>query len=79
MYGDFKLIVELSYDAHWFWNAFEDAHGSTSNKLAMRNPKRWKGCIKSHPEDAQWTYAQTIPQAVAAASLRQTKAKNDFW
>jgi hypothetical protein len=78
VYGDFKLIVELSHDCHWFWNAFEDAHGSTSNWLAMTNPSNWQSHIKSHPDDAQWTYAQTIPKAVADAALKQTKLKSSF-
>lgn len=73
VYGDYKLIVELSHDARWFWDAKEDAHGTTSNNVAMSKPKRWKDCIVSKPDMAQWTYAQTIPKAVANATLNQRR------
>ena len=71
MYGDYKLLVELSQDAHWFWDAMNNAHGTTSNNVAMSRPDNWKDHIVKQPNAAQWTYAQTIPQAVANVSLNR--------
>lgn len=69
VYGDYRLIVELSNDAHWFWDASRDAHGTTSNNVAMCKPSSWKKSITDRPNAAQWAYVQTIPQAVARASV----------
>jgi hypothetical protein len=81
VYGDYKLIVELSHDAHWFWDATKDAHGTTSNKLAMSKPDRWKKYIAGQPNAAQWTCAQTIPYAVAssASNSKQPKTDTSLW
>ena len=79
VYGDYKLIVELSDDAHWFWRATEDVHGTTSNRLAMDRPERWKDCIIQRQNGAQWTFAQTIPKAVADASMRQPRPQAGVW
>lgn len=79
MYGDYKLIVELSEDAHWFWRATEDAHGTTSNEVAMNNPVRWKDSIVYKPNTAQWTYAETIPQAVANAVMKHPQPTAAVW
>jgi hypothetical protein len=64
------LVVELSEDAHWFWNAQKDWHGTTANKLILANPTRWKQIVKNDPERGQWTNVQTIPARVAEASIR---------
>ena len=79
MYGDYKLLVELSHDAHWFWNPSEDAHGTTSNNVAMSKSESWKEHIKDYPDAAQWTYAKTIPQLMANASLRRPPLDVSVW
>jgi hypothetical protein len=79
VYSDYKLIVELSYDCHWFWNAAEDAHGTTTNQLTMSKPVRWKDGTIHMLDKAQWTSAQMIPLAVASASLRNSQPDNIWW
>jgi hypothetical protein len=77
VYSDYQLIVELSHDSHWFWNAANDAHGTTSNNLAMSKPDKWRDYITGKPDAAQWSYVQTIPKAVANASIKQPRV--DVW
>ena len=69
VYTDYRLIVELSHDAQWFWMAARDAHGTTTNRVAMDNPEKWKDAIDRHPDKAQWTSAHTIPLRVAKAAM----------
>jgi hypothetical protein len=35
VYDNYKLIVELFYDAHWFWDASKNAHETTSNLVTL--------------------------------------------
>jgi hypothetical protein len=82
VYGDFKLIVELSHDAHWFWafwRAESDTHGTSSNKLVMMKLVTWKDGVVSNPNGAQITYAQTIPVAVARAVSRHPWPDPAVW
>jgi hypothetical protein len=56
----------------WFWNAPEDAHGTTMGSLALRHPRSFKSYY-SNPEgaeQAQWTRASTMPHAVVLADIR---------
>jgi hypothetical protein len=62
---------------HWFWDASEVGHGTSSNNIAMSNPLRWKDYIKESRDVAQWTTAQTIPLAVAQAVQRHPQ--NYLW
>ena len=65
------LVVELADQAYWFWNAPEDAHGSTLNHLALRHPWSDRGYVKSEDADtrAQWTRVLVMPHAVVGANL----------
>ena len=79
VYGDYKLVVELSEDARWFWNASNDAHGTISNGLIMDGPVRWKDCIVKQPDGGQWTFTQTIPQTVANAAKKHPWHEAGVW
>jgi len=69
--GNHWVILELNEDSHWFWRANVDAHGTTTNQIAMQHPKKWKAPNFLDKEDvAQWTRANTIPKAVADATFR---------
>ena len=70
VYGDYKLVVELIEDSHWFWRAYHDAHGTTSSYTVLCNPKTWKQAAKDQPHLGQWTDGHTIPARVADAAKR---------
>jgi hypothetical protein len=71
VWGNYKLILELNEGTHWFWRANIDAHGTTTNKIPMTYPGRWKSpTLLDEEENAQWTRVNTIPKAVANAMLR---------
>jgi hypothetical protein len=75
VWGNHKLIVELNEGTHWFWCADVDAHGTTTNNVAMSYPGKWKASAICDDEDGigQWTRVSTIPKAVADATLRSSK------
>jgi hypothetical protein len=61
----------LNEGTQWFWRANLDAHGTTTNQVVMRHPGKWKTPEKlDEGENAQWTRVNTIPKAVADATLR---------
>lgn len=60
-------MVELTENAFWFWNAPTDEHGTTMSSLALIHPTSYKGYIKDHPEDAQWTRVSVMTRAVTTA------------
>ena len=65
------MIMELNENSHWFWRANKVSHGTTTNKIAMQHPGKWKmGKLVEKEESAMWTRANTIPKAVADASYR---------
>jgi hypothetical protein len=65
------MILELNQGSHWFWRSDTDAHGTTTNKIAMKHPRAWKTPERLQDEDnAQWTRVNTIPKAVADATLK---------
>ena len=68
VFGNHKVIVELNTGSHWFWRAAVDAHGTTTNMLAMRYPGEWKSALTLKQDRAVWTRATTIPKAVALAA-----------
>jgi hypothetical protein len=71
VWGNHKLILQLNKGSHWFWRADIDAHGTTTNKLVMTHPGRWKtAAILEEDEMAQWTRVNTIPKAVADATFK---------
>jgi hypothetical protein len=74
-----NLIVELDHMAYWFWNAPEDAHGTTQNSMALKHPLRYSGFIldPQYKDKAQWTRVFVIPTAVAAATTREDKRAED--
>jgi len=71
VWGNHQVILELNENSHWFWRANIDAHGTTTNKAVMQHPRKWKTLEFLNKEDvAQWTRVNTIPKAVADATLR---------
>lgn len=71
VYASHGLVVELADQAYWFWNAPDDAHGSTLNQLALRHPRSYRGYVKLEQADtrAQWTRVLVMPHTVVAANL----------
>lgn len=69
------MILELNEGTHWFWRADINAHGTTTNMIAMAYPGRWKTTAINDDDgdNAQWTRVSTIPKAVADATLRNYK------
>jgi hypothetical protein len=67
------LIIELAEQAYWFWNAPEDAHGSTLNDLALQHPRSYHGYVTLETADnrAQWTRVQVMPHRVVAANIKK--------
>ena len=55
------MILELNEGTHWFWRADIDAHGSTTNVIAMAYPGRWKTTAINDDDgdNAQWTRVST--------------------
>jgi hypothetical protein len=49
-----------------------DAHGTTTNNVVITYPGQWKtpAIFEKESEKAQWTRVNTIPKAVADATLR---------
>jgi hypothetical protein len=71
VWGNYRLILELNQGSHWFWRSNIDAHGTTTNNIAMRHPGAWKTRAQLEDEEnAQWTRVNTIPKAVADAMFR---------
>ncbi|KAF8219891.1 hypothetical protein L208DRAFT_1382841 [Tricholoma matsutake] len=71
VWGNYKLILELNQGSHWFWRSDTDAHGTMTNRIVMKHPGTWKTPERlDSEEDAQWTWVNTIPKAVADATLR---------
>jgi hypothetical protein len=71
VWGNYRLILELNQGSHWFWRSDTDAHGTTTNRIVMEHPGAWKTPARlKDEENAQWTRANTIPKAVADATLR---------
>jgi hypothetical protein len=71
VWGNYCLVLELNQGSHWFWRSDIDAHGTTTNKVAMRYPGAWKTRAQlKDEENAQWTRVNTIPKAVADAVFR---------
>jgi hypothetical protein len=73
VYASHALVVELADQAYWFWNAPDDAHGSTLNDLALRHPRSYRSYVASEKAEgrAQWTRVLVMPHTVVAANLRK--------
>ena len=72
------LVIELTNQAYWFWNAQDDAHGSTFNDLALRHPRSYRRYVTLEKADnkAQWTRVLVMPHTVVAANLNK---EADSW
>ncbi|KAM6504362.1 hypothetical protein JOM56_001305 [Amanita muscaria] len=71
VWGNYCLILELNQGSHWFWRSNADAHCTTTNRIVMKYPGAWKTPAQMEDEEnAQWTRVNTIPKAVADATLR---------
>jgi hypothetical protein len=71
VFGNHKVILQLNQGSHWFWRANIDMHGTTTNKVAMQHPCKWKTPeFLENADIAQWTHVNTIPKAVVGALLK---------
>ena len=66
------LLVEMTENTHWYWDASRDSHGTTVGKLTLDNPRESLSdkFITKYADEAQWTKASTFPARVVKA--RQT-------
>lgn len=71
VYTSHALVIELADQGHWFWNASDDAHGSTLNDLALRHPETCRPATIREDNTAQWTRVLVMPRRVVAANLRK--------
>ena len=71
--------MELAEQTYWFWNAPDDAHGTTLNNLALRHPKSYRRYVTSENADniAQWTRVLVMPHRVVAANLSKDSEADD--
>ncbi|KAF9521914.1 hypothetical protein CPB83DRAFT_840876 [Crepidotus variabilis] len=68
-----NLLVELSSNAYWFWNASEDEHGTTINHLLMKeNALMDKVHLRKHAGDHQATRASVLPKRVVDAFIKRS-------
>ena len=60
------LCIHHSMIGQWFWNAPLDAHGTTTDFLALKHPASYKEfIINPEVEDhAQWTRVFVMPHTV---------------
>lgn len=57
----------------WVWDAANDYHGTTVNRLQLRKPSKWGRYAKEHPDVAQWTVVSVLPKAVVRAARAETE------
>ena len=64
-----RLLVEMTENTHWYWDASRDHHGTTAGKLTLDNPgsNLSQTFITKFANDAQWTKASTFPKKVVEA------------
>src|SRR5436190_12375401 len=65
MWARYKLIVEMAENCFWFWNATDDEHGTSMNRIAIRHPENYEQSFKKAgaQDAAQWTRVMTLPCA----------------
>jgi hypothetical protein len=70
-----NLVVELNDKTFWFWDAPQDAHGTTQNSLALLNPERYQTLLNDpkYMHKAQWTRVFVMPHSVVAAAQRENR------
>ena len=65
--------MELEEQAHWFWDAPKDEHGTTLNQLVLGHPTNYRS-YAADPEAShrgQWTRVFVMPRRVTAAKRRE--------
>ena len=62
--------MELETDAHWIWNAPEQLHGTSMNRVSAKNPKSWKTWARKNPHMAQWSRGNVITHRVLQSALK---------
>jgi hypothetical protein len=57
-------------NAHWYWDASTDAHGSTVSKLTIEHPGQSLNptFMTNYADETQWTKVSTFPTRVVNAS-----------
>jgi hypothetical protein len=72
VYTSHGLLVEMTENTHWFWDASRDHHGTTLGKLTLENTRQHlsSSFMTKFADEAQWTRASTFPTRVVEA--RQT-------
>jgi hypothetical protein len=72
VYAEFKVILELDVDTHFIWNAPNDLHGTTMNRVFSKQPKSWKTFTRSlaNADLAQWSRANVLTHNAVSSGLR---------
>ena len=68
-----RLILELEEQAHWFWDASNDEHGTTIGSNDINGEicvLPTSAFVRDHIEDAQLTWVSVLPKAVASSFRR---------
>ncbi|KAF8473784.1 hypothetical protein JB92DRAFT_2838284 [Gautieria morchelliformis] len=74
IWASHKLTVEMEEGAFWFWNASQDYHGTSMNRIALLHPATFKNFAKYAPDDAQWTLVHVVPHSVTMAARAESRA-----
>jgi len=77
-----RLIVELKEQAHWFWDASKDEHGTTIGSDDIKDEKHkppTSAFVRDHLEDAQLTRVSVLPKAVASSFHRHMHSWCPLW
>ncbi|KAF8512703.1 hypothetical protein JB92DRAFT_3116906 [Gautieria morchelliformis] len=74
IWASHKLTVEMEEGAFWFWNASQDYHGTSMNRIALLRPATFKNFVKHAPDDAQWTLVHVVPYSVTMAARAESRA-----
>ncbi|KAG1844679.1 hypothetical protein F4604DRAFT_1688995 [Suillus subluteus] len=72
VYAEFKVILDLDVDTHFIWNAPNDLHGTTMNRVFSKQPKSWKTFTQSlaNVDLAQWSQANVLTHKAVSSGLR---------
>lgn len=72
VYAEFKVILELDVNTHFIWNASNNLHSTTMNRVFSKQPKSWKTFTKSlmNANLAQWSRANVLIHNAVSNGLR---------
>ncbi|KAG2030243.1 hypothetical protein BDR03DRAFT_1017338 [Suillus americanus] len=72
VYAEFKIILELDVNTHFIWNAPNDLHGTTMNRVFSKQPKSWKTFTRTlaNADLAQWSRANVLTHNAVSSGLK---------